>query len=436
MSRATPKYFHYFLACILFDSLVLVGVHALFFSTQHLLLLVLLWFIANFMNYPRLAARRYISYYKLLALSFRHLVTFFVLYGLIYILLNNRFEQPSLWEVSPILFILLSRLVFVFILRFYRIKGRGYNRFLIIGETPVMEELKERFLAKKSYGHVLDKTLGKFEIEPIKESILNNRLNEIYCSSKRVTQEDIAKLLAFSFEYGVNVHVVSDNGPTENEGAYESMALEYSELDLENYPLIDQKNLIIKRTFDLVFSTIIILTVLSWLTLVLGILIKLESKGPLFFKQPRAGRNGKYFMCLKFRSMKQASGTKQATKNDPRITKVGRVIRKLSLDEFPQFINVFRGQMSVVGPRPHIKDLNDKYDSTINNYNDRILVKPGITGLSQIKGHRGETTGNESMAKRIRIDILYLKSWTLYLDMVIIYKTVVDILFFKSKNAY
>ena len=262
-------------------------------------------------------------------------------------------------------------------------------------------------------------------------------LNEIYCSSRCVTQEDISKLLAFSFEYGVNVHVVSDNSATEEgEESFEAMALEYSELDLENYPLIDQKNLIIKRCFDLLFSTIVIITVLSWVTLILGILIKLESKGPVFFIQPRAGRNGKYFMCLKFRSMRQNAGVKQATKDDPRITKIGRIIRKLSIDELPQFINVFRGQMSVVGPRPHIKDLNDKYDSTISNYNDRILVKPGITGLSQITGHRGETNGNASMANRIRIDILYLRSWTLYLDLVIIYKTVVDVLFFKSKNAY
>ena len=134
--------------------------------------------------------------------------------------------------------------------------------------------------------------------------------------------------------------------------------------------------------------------------------------------------------------MRKDADAKQATRNDQRITKVGRVIRKLSIDEFPQFINVFRGEMSVVGPRPHVKDLNDKYDHTINNYNDRILVKPGITGLSQITGHRGETSGSESMSHRIKIDILYLKSWSLSLDLVIIFKTIIDVLFGKSKNAY
>ncbi len=437
MSRKTPKYFHYFLACVLFDSLILAGVHYLFFTTEHLLVILSIWGIANLMNYPRLAGRRYISHYKLLGLTVRQLLTFFVLYGLSYAILNSRMSWPSFWEVLPILFVLMSRLIFVFVLRFYRIKGRGYNRFLIIGDTPVMEQLSNRFLSKKSYGHILEGKLNEFEQEPIQDLILNNGLNEIYCSSRCVSQEDISKLLAFSFQYGVNVHVVSDNSAEEQEEAsFESIALEYSELDLENYPLIDQKNLIIKRCFDLLFSTIVIITVLSWVTVILGILIKLESRGPVFFIQPRAGRNGKYFMCLKFRSMRQGSGVKQATKNDPRITKIGRVIRKLSIDELPQFINVFRGQMSVVGPRPHIKDLNDKYDSTISNYNDRILVKPGITGLSQITGHRGETNGKSSMSNRIRIDILYLRSWTLYLDLVIIYKTIVDVLFFKSKNAY
>lgn len=437
MSRSAPKYFHYFLACILFDCLFLSASIYFFSSVKHLPVILILWVISNLVNYPRLAARRYISYYKLLGLSIRQLATFFLGYGLTYVLLSGYIDLPDLWGTVPVFSILISRLIFVAVLRFYRIKGRGYNRFLIVGNTPVMKQMTQRFLAKKSYGHVFEGQLEEFDFEAIQQTMLKRRLNEIYCSSRYVTQDDIAKLLSLSFQYGVNVHVVSDNSAREqSEDAYESMVLEYSELNLENYPLIDQKNLIIKRTFDIVFSFLIIVTVLSWVTVILGIIIKIESRGPVFFKQPRAGRNGKYFTCLKFRSMRQDSGTRQATKNDPRITKVGKVIRKLSIDELPQFINVLVGQMSVVGPRPHIKDLNDKYDSTIDNYNDRVLVKPGITGLSQITGHRGETAGNESMANRIRHDILYLRSWSMYLDLVIIYKTIVDLLFFKSKNAY
>jgi lipopolysaccharide/colanic/teichoic acid biosynthesis glycosyltransferase len=125
----------------------------------------------------------------------------------------------------------------------------------------------------------------------------------------------------------------------------------------------------------------------------------------------------------------------QAKKGDHRVTKVGAFLRKTSLDEFPQFINVLLGQMSVVGPRPHVKQLNDKFNKNINNYDDRLLVKQGITGLSQIMGHRGETRDVESMADRIRVDLSYIKNWTLWMDIKIIFKTIIQ-LFVKRENAY
>ena len=437
MNQKTPKYFHYFIACVIFDSLVLFGLHTFFCTALQFLIILACWILANFLNYPRIASRRYISYYKLLGLTFRQFIAYFVLYGALFILLNDTHYIPTLPQSMFILSVIGSRLIFVFVLRFYRIKGKGYNRFLLIGKTPAMDQLAKQFLAKKSYGHILEAQFATFNPTEVEAVILNRNLNEIYCSSQNVTQNDLSELLAYSFQYGVNVHVVSDNQSDEKtEEDTEEIQLEYSEIELVNYPLMDQKNLLIKRAFDLLFSSLVILTILSWLIPLMAIIILIDSRGPIFFKQPRAGRNGKYFMCLKLRSMVADAGNKQATKNDPRITRVGRIIRKLSIDEFPQFINVFRGQMSVVGPRPHVKELNDKYDARINNYTDRILVKPGITGLSQITGHRGETNGTTSMANRIRIDILYLRSWTLLLDIVIIYKTVIDVLFFKSKNAY
>lgn len=436
MNKKTPKYFHYFLACIGFDILLILLFLIWSTAINELLLFIGLWIISNFINYPRLAARRYISYYQLIGLSIRQLATFYLLLVLLLAMDNTVVTLPIVAATWPFLLLIVGRLIFVFVLRFYRIIGRGYNRFIIIGKTPLMLQLESQFLEKKSYGYVLEAELDTFDFDGIKNIILDRQLNEIYCSSQRVNQTDLSKLLTFSFEYGVNIHVIPDNSLKDLDDDLDSIPLEFSSPAIENYPLIDQKNLIIKRIFDLLFSTLIILTVLSWLVPILGLTILLESRGPIFFKQPRAGRNGKYFTCLKFRSMRKDADAKQATRNDPRITKVGRVIRKLSIDEFPQFINVFRGEMSVVGPRPHVKDLNDKYDHTINNYNDRILVKPGITGLSQITGHRGETRGSESMSHRIKIDILYLKSWSLSLDLVIIFKTIIDVLFGKSKNAY
>jgi len=127
---------------------------------------------------------------------------------------------------------------------------------------------------------------------------------------------------------------------------------------------------------------------------------------------------------------------RQASREDVRVTKVGRFLRRTSLDEFPQFINVLIGDMSIVGPRPHIKSLNDKYDTRIRRYFDRLIVKPGITGLSQISGYRGETTDDQSMLNRIRVDLLYIKSWSLFLDVKIVLGTLSKILFSKDQQAY
>lgn len=437
MNQTAPRYFHYFAASLFADILFISIVYYALFGWSKLVFILLLWVIANFINYPRLATRRYISYYKILLLSFRQLITFYIFFFLILFIQNEHYLFLGIIESLAIFSIVLSRISYVSLLRYYRNRGKGYNRFIVVGDTRVMHALVDRFLSKKSFGYILDSIHDKLILNEIEIKIKANQINEIYCSSKCVNQVDISKLLSFSFLYGIDVHVVPDNQPEDsNMVALGAIALEYSELDVERYPLIDKKNLIIKRIFDILFSMLIILTVLSWLFPILGIIIKLDSRGPILFKQPRAGRNGKYFTCLKFRSMTINAGNDQAKPNDPRITKVGRIIRKLSIDEFPQFINVLLGQMSVVGPRPHVKDLNDKFDATINNYNDRILVKPGITGLSQITGHRGETAELQSMSNRIKVDLLYMKTWTLALDLLIIYKTVIDVLFAKGKNAY
>ena len=371
-----------------------------------------------------------------MALSIRQLLTFFILYGLYFAFLNHYFTTIEPTDTWPILMILISRLFFVSILRLYRKKGRGYNRFLIIGDTPLMHQLTERFLQKKSYGFVHEGTLAQFDSDAVESLILNRKLNEIYCSSACVSQEEISRLLLFTLQYGTPVHVVTDNEVHPEEASFDAVPLDLGQPRMDLYPLMDGKNLIIKRIFDVVFSLFAMVFILSWMTIILGIIIKLDSPGPIFFKQPRAGRNGRYFTCLKFRSMRAESNDRQATEDDPRVTRIGRLIRKTSLDELPQFINVFLGQMSVVGPRPHVKKLNDQFNQEIAQYNERVLVKPGITGLSQIKGYRGETKGAASMKGRIQTDILYMRNWSMYLDLVIIYKTILDILSNRSVNAY
>ena len=176
---------------------------------------------------------------------------------------------------------------------------------------------------------------------------------------------------------------------------------------------------------------------MSWLTPLLWVLIKSESKGPLFFKQEREGLDGNKFTCYKFRSMKinKFSDKIHATRNDERVTKLGAFIRKSSIDELPQFFNVLLGDMSIVGPRPHMKSLSIEYQMEIDNYMERHAVKPGITGLAQVSGYRGEVKKKADIKNRIRLDIFYIENWSFFLDLKIIIKTVLNV-FKGEEKAY
>jgi len=195
---------------------------------------------------------------------------------------------------------------------------------------------------------------------------------------------------------------------------------------MRNIPLDKSLNKIIKRIFDIFFASFIILGLLSWLTPLLAIFIKMESKGPIFFKQKRNGLNYKEFNCYKFRSMRpnEIADLEQVSKNDPRITRIGRFIRKTSIDELPQFFNVLLGDMSVVGPRPHMVSHTEMYARSVDKFMVRHFIKPGITGLAQTNGYRGEVENNYDIINRVKYDIFYLENWSLLLDLKIIFLTV------------
>ncbi len=208
-------------------------------------------------------------------------------------------------------------------------------------------------------------------------------------------------------------------------------------LSLRADPLEDIGNKLKKRIIDILISSFVAIFILSWLIPILGLLIKIESKGPVFFKQLRTGINDKSFYCLKFRSMKinDDADSKQATKNDSRITKIGAFIRKTSLDEFPQFINVLRGEMSIVGPRPHMVKHTSEYAKIVDQYMIRQLLKPGITGWAQVHSLRGEITSPEQIKMRVASDLWYLENWNIWLDIRIIFLTIYHV-FNGDKNAY
>ena len=208
-------------------------------------------------------------------------------------------------------------------------------------------------------------------------------------------------------------------------------------VSLHDEPLSELENRFKKRVFDIAFSLLFLCTVFPFLYIIFGSIIKLTSKGPVFFKQKRTGLDGKGFYCWKFRTMRQSADAdkKQASKGDVRITKIGAFMRKNNIDEMPQFINVLQGTMSIVGPRPHMLAHTTEYGERINCYMVRHFVKPGITGWAQVNGLRGETKRLEEMRGRVDKDIWYIENWTFWLDLKIILKTVYNMLK-GEENAY
>ena len=202
-------------------------------------------------------------------------------------------------------------------------------------------------------------------------------------------------------------------------------------------PLSLIQNKIIKRTFDFVMSSLFLCTIYPFIYIICAIIIKIQSPGPIYFKQERSGLNGKIFKCYKFRSMKvnDDADKVQATENDPRKYPFGNFMRKTNLDEIPQLINVWKGEMSLVGPRPHMLKHTEEYSRIINRFMVRHLAKPGITGLAQVSGFRGETKYINMMEGRVKKDIEYIENWTFLLDLKIIVKTFTNMIH-GEKNAY
>ena len=265
----------------------------------------------------------------------------------------------------------------------------------------------------------------------------NAEVDEIYCSLSTMTVENVNQIVEYADNNLIRVMFIPDQKGI----PYSKLSLDYfghvPVLTLRHLDLDEPINRTFKRLFDLLFSFLVIVFVMSWLTPLLAILIKLDSKGPVFFVQKRSGKNNSLFNCLKFRTMSvnEHSDKVQAEKGDVRITKIGAFLRKSSLDELPQFFNVFAGDMSVVGPRPHMVSHTEEYGKAINKFMVRHLVKPGITGLSQVMGLRGDTSQPHQMRNRVRIDIFYIENWSFAFDMKIVAVTCWNMLK-GDENAY
>ena len=255
-------------------------------------------------------------------------------------------------------------------------------------------------------------------------------VDEIYCALTEVDNEKVLKLKDFADKNLIRLKLLPDFRGF----MYKKVEINFYDrvpvLILRKEPLENTLNRFFKRSFDILFSLLLLLFIFPWLFLIVAVLIKLSSKGPVFFKQLRSGKDNEEFMCYKFRTMRMNidSDQIQASKEDPRITKIGRFLRKTSLDELPQFVNVILGTMSVVGPRPHMLKHTQDYSKIIDKFMVRHFVKPGLTGLAQVKGFRGETTDPLLMQKRVQYDVWYIENWSFFLDLKIIFLTVWNML--------
>lgn len=343
--------------------------------------------------------------------------------------------------LSTITMVGIVKLLMFYGLKQYRqILNGNHRNVLIIGDSKGARDLQRFFIKKPKYGYDLLGFYGNTKANHLKGTIKdaedylssNNSIDEIYCAMDKLSENEINSFVKYAELNKCNIKFIPK---TDNFFSKRLKTDFYNYLpvfSMQEVSLNKPINRILKRIFDLIFSIIVIICILPWVSIILFVLIKLESKGPLFFRHKRNGINYKEFDCYKFRTLRKNSDKAKdfVREKDTRVTKIGRFLRRTSLDELPQFINVFLGEMSVVGPRPHMLLYTEAYSKKIDTYSFifRHNVKPGITGMAQIKGFRGEIKTDEDIVNRIKYDIFYIENWSIILDINIIGKTIVSVI--------
>ena len=373
--------------------------------------------------------------------SLRMVVFILTLFVLAQLFLPKDYSSQFLLQYVGV-FYLLKITVFYMLYKYLdykRKKGKFLRNIVILGlrETDILFGYlieKNPTLGFNLIGYIADtddydrndKTiLGK--IDEIEALTNKYQIQKIFITpSKHFEVENARKLLGVCNKVGLKARYVMMNTYWNerrvNDPDFVNSLAIYNPQEI---PLDNFSNRFVKRIFDIVFSSLVILFLFSWLFPIIALIIKLDSKGPVFFQQQRTGIDNEIFNCLKFRTMQvnDDADSKQAEANDSRISRVGAILRKYNIDELPQFFNVLFGEMSVVGPRPHMLKHTDQYSALINHYKVRHYVKPGVTGWAQVNGYRGLTDELWKMEKRVDFDMEYLKNWNFFWDLKIIYLT-------------
>jgi putative colanic acid biosynthesis UDP-glucose lipid carrier transferase len=345
--------------------------------------------------------------------------------------------------------LLFNRVVFNLLVISLRSKFRLAKNVVVLGYNDVSKRLidyfqKETKLVKLSgcfddSGKVIDSPkLRVFnDLQDCMHFVKENEVTEIYSTLIPEHYPYLYELAKEAEKQFVYFKFVPDYNIFVNRNIYVDFLNDIPVLSLRKEPLEDTGNRIKKRTLDVIVSTLVIIFLLSWLVPLIALLIKLDSRGPVFFIQLRSGKNNQPFRCLKFRSLRvnDQADSIQVSRNDNRITRLGRIMRKTNIDELPQVFNIFLGDMSLVGPRPHMLKHTEQFSELYKEYMIRHFVKPGLTGWAQVNGFRGEIKDNEFLRKRVEYDTWYMENWSLFLDLKIIMLTIL-VTIKGDKNAF
>lgn len=394
--------------------------------------------ITSFESFSRVSVRAFLFFMAILM---------FYLFFFHQFVISRMFLVVLLGSVSS--FLVFNRFIYLIIYQYFKRKDYLITRIVILGYNNVSKKLVEYLERDAINAEILgfceeEENIHEITHYPLLNTIDNSLITcklynatDIYSTIAPEQNEKIYDVIRHAEQNCIRFRLIPDLGYFIKQKLYIDYIHDLPVISLRKEPLEDLGNRIGKRIFDIMVSSFVVIFILPVVVPIIGLLIKLESRGPVFFRQFRSAKNNKKFSCLKFRSMctNNQADSAQASIDDERITRIGRFLRRTSLDEFPQFLNVLTGQMSIVGPRPHMLKHTKDYSKLLNQFMVRQFVKPGITGWAQINGLRGETRELSHMEKRVEHDIWYMENWSIWLDIKIIFLTIFKV-FGRDKNAF
>ncbi len=381
-------------------------------------------------------------------------VSSFVILYILYLTISHQINSLAVisWYFlfQMVMSIAITRICLKILVRMHIRNSNDIRKIAIIGFNETGRKLAEYFTGQQTsyeFSGFFDDDMVKQQAlnaagfyssnkQQIKGSVrdiinysLKNGIREIYSTLLPDNNLAVRELVSVADQHSLKVRFVPDFSRALNSSYHINYLDQLPVITLRDEPLEEIRNQLSKRLFDIVFSGLVIVFFLSWFFPLIALLIKITSRGPVIFKQLRSGQDNKSFWCYKFRTMtvNNESDSKSASREDARVTWLGKIMRKTSIDELPQFVNVFLGDMSVVGPRPHMLAHTKQYSSLISKFMVRHYVKPGITGWAQVKGFRGTIEENKMMEKRVEYDIWYMEHWSLWMDIKIIFMTITNV---------